>query len=96
VSHGVFETHGCPRCAALAARFRDPATPNPGAYLQSWAAHHLDDHGSRPAPRPGCEECGRFAAGPASVDPVVWDRWARIHFMACSLAPDWKWERGQR
>jgi hypothetical protein len=90
VSQGVTVHQGCARCAALESRFRDPATPNPGAFLYAWAAHHLDDHGAVPAPRPGCEECARFAGPPVAVDPTVWARWARVHFMVCFLAPDWE------
>lgn len=92
MNHGADESAGCARCAELSARFRDPATPNPGAYLYSWAGHHLDDHGSAPAPRPDCRECERFAAGPSAVTPALWDRWARTHYMVCRLAPDWKRE----
>lgn len=88
--HGVIETGGCARCADLEARFLDPATPNPGAFLYGWAAHLLDDHGSCPKPRPGCAECDRFAAGPVAVDGTLWQRWARTHYMVCALAPDWK------
>jgi len=73
----------------LEARFKDPATPNPGAFLYGWATHHLDDHGTVPEPREGCEQCATFAGENGTVHPKVWDRWARTHFMSCRLAPDW-------
>lgn len=90
MSQGATADRECARCAALESRFRDPATPNPGAFLYAWAAHHLDDHAAAPAPRPGCPECARFAGRPDGVAADLWARWARMHFMACSLAPDWE------
>jgi len=90
VSHGVIGTQVCTRCAQWEKRFRDPATPNPGAFLMAWATHHLDDHGTTAGPRPGCATCDRFAAGPGGVRADVWNRWALTHYMACALAPDWE------
>ncbi|WP_328911693.1 MULTISPECIES: hypothetical protein [unclassified Streptomyces] len=87
---GVAEGQECGRCAELENRFRDPATPNPGASLYVWATHHLNDHGTVPEPRPGCPECARYSANPGAVHARVWERWARAHFMSCRLAPDWK------
>ncbi|SDM69316.1 hypothetical protein [Actinacidiphila guanduensis] len=80
----------CVRCRDLRARFRDPATPSPGALLYAWATHHLDDHKTVPSPRPDCTECDRFATGEASVRADVWQRWAQVHYMKCQLAPDWR------
>lgn len=93
MSQGARTNQGCARCAELESRFRDPATPNPGAFLYAWAAHRLDDHGSTPRPRPDCADCRKFAAGPGATREDVWTRWARSHYMACELAPDWKPER---
>lgn len=89
MNQGATVHKGCARCAALESRFLDPATPNPGAFLYAWAAHHLDEHAADPGPRPGCPECARFAAGPDGVDPRVWERWALTHYMVCFLAPGW-------
>lgn len=89
MSNGVGEGRECERCAELEARFKDPATPNPGAFLYGWATHHLDDHGTRAEPREGCPECAKFAEQNGAVHPKVWDRWAQTHFMICRLAPDW-------
>jgi hypothetical protein len=79
----------CARCQDLQARFADPASPNPGAYLYRWAVHRLDEHGATGRPRPGCQECARFAAGPDGVREAIWQRWAQVHYMKCRLAPDW-------
>lgn len=81
--------HGCPHCRVLQARFADPATPNPGAALYGWAVHHLDDHGTRPEPRPGCPECEHYQGPSRGVSAALWERWARIHYMKCLLAPGW-------
>ena len=88
-STGESDQEGCARCAELRVRFTDPAVPNPGAYLYRWAVHHLDDHGSSPQPRSGCEECERFASGGEGVREAIWLRWAQVHYMKCRLAPGW-------
>jgi hypothetical protein len=93
VSRGV-EGLYCARCGELEARFRDPATPNPGAFLYGWATHHLDDHGTEPKPREDCPECRRFTVNAVGVQARVWERWAQTHFMACALAPDWQRQQG--
>lgn len=85
-----FTVVDCARCAGLEAGFTDPGTPNPGAYLYGWATHHLDDHDAKPEPRPGCDECARFASGPDGVRASVWERWALTHYMKCQLAPGWQ------
>ncbi|WP_405578356.1 hypothetical protein [Streptomyces sp. NBC_01190] len=90
MSNGVGEGQECLRCAELEARFKDPVTPNPGAFLYGWATHQLDDHGARPGPRAGCAECARYAADGGAIQPRVWLRWARTHYMSCALAPGWK------
>ena len=82
----------CARCGELESRFRDPETPNPGAFLYVWATHHLDDHGTRPQPREGCPECERFSENAGGIHARVWERWAQTHFMSCNLAPDWDWK----
>lgn len=79
----------CGRCGDLEARFKDPATPNPGAYLYRWATHHLDDHGTVPGPREGCAECERYGVASGRVRADVWARWRDTHYMTCVLAPDW-------
>jgi hypothetical protein len=73
----------------LEARFNDPETPNPGAFLYRWATHHLDDHGAEPGPRQGCKECDKYAANTAGVHSRVWERWKLTHYMSCRLAPQW-------
>ncbi|MFC4031179.1 hypothetical protein ACFO3J_06795 [Streptomyces polygonati] len=89
MSNGCGEGQECARCAELAARFKDPATPNPGAFLYGWARHHLDDHGTVPAPREGCAECAKYSGRAGAVHARVWQRWALTHFMSCALAPGW-------
>ncbi|WP_329129611.1 hypothetical protein OG552_03935 [Streptomyces sp. NBC_01476] len=89
MSIGVGEGQECGRCAELEARFRDPATPNPGAFLYGWATHHLDDHGADPKPRAGCEQCAKYAGSSGAVHTKVWQRWALTHYMSCALAPGW-------
>ncbi|MEC3997747.1 hypothetical protein VSR01_31355 [Actinacidiphila sp. DG2A-62] len=89
MSRGV-ESRQCARCGELEARFLDPETPNPGAFLYRWATHHLDDHGTRPGPREGCAECDTYAENAVGVHSVVWERWRQTHYMQCALAPDWK------
>jgi hypothetical protein len=89
VSRGV-ESQQCARCGELEDRFKDPETPNPGAFLYRWATHHLDDHGTEPGPREGCAECEKYAVNSGGVHSRVWERWRLTHFMSCELAPDWK------
>lgn len=84
------ENRQCARCGELEARFRDPDTPNPGAFLYRWATHHLDDHDPRPVPREGCAECAQFTGNGAGVRSDVWGRWRLVHYTQCALAPEWK------
>lgn len=84
-----YMTDACARCAELEARFKDPATPNPGAFLYGWATHHLDDHGTQPEANRECPECLRFSTQPWGIRADLWARWAQTHFMKCQLASGW-------
>jgi hypothetical protein len=78
------------RCAELEARFRDPATPTPVLPLRLGHPPHRRPRGRPAASARLPRECDRFAGGPSGVRTDLWARWARSHYMACALAPDWK------